>query len=504
MTALPDGGNDRSTSRLLLSPQLWLAVAVLCGCFIFTQAPLARALVTFACVTMAVNAILQQHDRQQLHASTDEEVKIALENTIVRARAAKRPSGALLVELDGFSDLSSRYGQPTLQQLQIVAFARLRSALRKSDSLLWVGPGRFAVVLSPTRRPDLESVLQLASMLQQTVMTPLTVGGEGFHLTAAVGCCLTQRLPQPSGNTAFNAASLALEEALSHGPAAIRCYTSALSTRAAERNELQNEIIQAMEKGEIRAFFQPQVSIRTGAITGFEALARWQHPTRGLIPPAQFIPVIEPAGLIGILGERILRDSLDMISEWQREGYSIGHVGVNFSTEELKNPQLVEQIGREIDQRGLSADRLAVEVLETVVASRSDEAIIANLTALARLGCCIDLDDFGTGHASITNIRRFSIERIKIDRSFVTGIDKDAEKRSMVAAILTMAERLGLETLAEGAETEGELHALTQLGCGHVQGFAIARAMPREETLKWISAYQTRRNPAEASIRRAV
>jgi EAL domain-containing protein (putative c-di-GMP-specific phosphodiesterase class I) len=148
----------------------------------------------------------------------------------------------------------------------------------------------------------------------------------------------------------------------------------------------------------------------------------------------------------------------------------------------------VERIAWELDRYGLTADRLVVEVLETVVATRSEDAVIRNLSGLARLGCCLDLDDFGTGHASISSIRRFSIERIKIDRSFVSRLDQDPEQGRMVGAILTMAERLGLDTLAEGVETEGERQMLTRLGCGHVQGFGIARPMPFDETVAWIRA----------------
>jgi EAL domain-containing protein (putative c-di-GMP-specific phosphodiesterase class I) len=154
----------------------------------------------------------------------------------------------------------------------------------------------------------------------------------------------------------------------------------------------------------------------------------------------------------------------------------------------------VDRIGWELDRHDLTPDRLVIEVLESVVANRAEDVVMRNLAGLARLGCCLDLDDFGTGHASITSIRRFSIERIKIDRSFVTRIDDDPEQQKMVGAILTMAERLGLDTLAEGVETEGERAMLARLGCGHIQGFGIARPMPLSETADWIRA-QSRARP---------
>ena len=166
----------------------------------------------------------------------------------------------------------------------------------------------------------------------------------------------------------------------------------------------------------------------------------------------------------------------------------------NFSTEELRDPRLSDRIQPQLKHHDLSPDRLVVEVLETVVANHADDIVLRNLSALAQLGCKLDLDDFGTGHASITSIRRYSVERIKIDRSFVTRIDNDTEQQKMVSAILTMADRLGLDTLAEGVETPEEQAMLAKLGCGHVQGFGIARPMPAEEVDAWISAYQGRSN----------
>ena len=161
-------------------------------------------------------------------------------------------------------------------------------------------------------------------------------------------------------------------------------------------------------------------------------------------------------------------EALEAIRHWDANGFDIPRIGVNFSSDELCDPRLVDRICWELDRYDLTPDRLVVEVVETVVASKTDDVVIRNLAGLARLGCCLDLDDFGTGNASITSIRRFAIERIKIDRSFVTHIDEDPEQQKMVAAILTMADRLGLDTLAEGVETPEEQRMLLQLGCGHV------------------------------------
>ncbi len=209
-----------------------------------------------------------------------------------------------------------------------------------------------------------------------------------------------------------------------------------------------------------------------------------------MIPPSEFLVAIEQAGLSSRLTEEILRKSFLALREWDSAGLHVPSVGVNFSSEELQNPKLVEHIRWELDRFDLSPDRLTVEVLETVVSESNDDMITRNIAALSELGCRIDLDDFGTGHASIASIRRFAINRLKIDRSFVTRLDQDREQQNMIAAILTMSERLGLETLAEGVETAGEHAMLAQLGCGHVQGFGIGRPMPMDDATNWIRQYR--------------
>ncbi|MEZ5768945.1 MAG: EAL domain-containing protein [Paracoccaceae bacterium] len=260
-------------------------------------------------------------------------------------------------------------------------------------------------------------------------------------------------------------------------------------------DDMTREVVRALENGEIRPWYQPQVSTDTGAVTGFEALARWHHPTRGMISPGAFLPAIARAGLFDRLGEVMLFQALTALRDWDRAGLDVPGVSVNFSTDELRNPRLFDKVRWELDRFEIDPARLTVEVLEDVVAQSDDDMTTRNIAALSRLGCSIDLDDFGTGHASIANIRRFDVNRIKIDRSFITHIDTDRDQQNMVAAILTMADRLGLDTLGEGVESHGEHALLAQLGCSHVQGYSIARPMPLEETAAWITAYRTRLAP---------
>jgi EAL domain-containing protein (putative c-di-GMP-specific phosphodiesterase class I) len=257
-------------------------------------------------------------------------------------------------------------------------------------------------------------------------------------------------------------------------------------------SRLTDQVAAALENGQIQAWFQPQLSTDTGKVAGFEALARWQHPLHGAIAPSEFLPAVTAAGSTDRLGQVILHQALAALQSWAAGGFEVPTVSVNLTEQDLRDPALPDRIKWELDRFDLAPERLCIEVLESVVLPLGDETIPRNISALAELGVGIDLDDFGTGTASIAAIRRFAVDRIKIDRSFVTRIDLDRGQQDMVAAILSMAERLGLATLAEGVETVGEHAMLAQLGCGAVQGFGISAPLPLNQTQDWIRRHEER------------
>lgn len=419
-----------------------------------------------------------------------ETVENALEQFAISSANNDTNTAAIVLELDDYSGLAARLGHKACNDIVHHTTEKLRSVLRETDVSYRIDGAIFAIAMAPVRRADLESLIQISARLQAVVSEPISIDATTVHISCSVGFCLGSRAPSKSGEALLEAAELALAEARQNGPNAIRSYSTEMQRRAKTHHDLIEDVGIALENGQILPWFQPQVSTDTGEVTGFEALARWNHPTRGMIPPSDFLPAIEEAGLFERLGEVILYQSLTSLIKWQANGFMVPNVGVNFSGAELKNPKLVDKIRWELDRFDLSPDRLAIEVLETVIASTGDDIITRNIAGLASLGCAIDLDDFGTGHASIANIRRFSVGRIKIDRSFIMQVDTDPEQQRMVAAILTMAEQLNLETLGEGVETVGEHAMLAQLGCGHIQGFGLARPMPFEDTLTWMQQHR--------------
>jgi diguanylate cyclase (GGDEF)-like protein len=403
-----------------------------------------------------------------------------------------RGSICLVMELDDLTVIADRLGHRAAENLVRQSIARIRGQLREHDLVAHLDGGRFAIALAPILRVDLETAIQLASLIQSALSEAVSIDATSVYTSSSMGFCLSSRSPQPSGEIMLDAALRALTEARNAGQGSIRGYSKDLDNTLRARHVMTEDVSMALEAGQFVAWFQPQISTDTGQVTGFEALARWIHPERGIVTPAAFLLAIEQGGLLERLGEVMLYQSLSAIRAWDKAGVDVRAVGVNFSGDELRNPNLVNKIRWELDRFDLRPDRLCVEILETVISTSDDDTVTRNIGELSRLGCRIDLDDFGTGHASIANIRRFAVDRIKIDRSFVTKVDEDPEQQRMLSAILTMAERLNLDTLAEGVETLGEHAMLSQLGCGHVQGYALARPMPFEETIPWIAAHSAK------------
>ncbi|MBB3992739.1 diguanylate cyclase (GGDEF)-like protein [Sulfitobacter undariae] len=401
-------------------------------------------------------------------------------------------SSVYVLEVESFSDLIDRYGSAAGDVVIQRVGERLSAMMPDGDVIGQIGDARFAICTKPTRALTLELCIQLAARLQSVAEEPISVEGTVIYVDVCIGFCQNSRTPEQKSNKWLEAASIALRSAQKRGGSCIRAYSEQMHEERKTRRELHDDVVVALDGGEIAPWFQPQTCTDTGRVTGFEALARWTHPTRGVISPADFLPAIEACNLLERLAEIMTYHSLRALKQWDAAGIFVPQVGVNFTGLDLKNPRLVERIKWDIDRFELTPDRLAIEVLETVVASSSDDIITQNINALAALGCRIDLDDFGTGNASIASIRRFSVSRIKIDRCFIMKADKDPEQQRMISAILTMAERLQVETLAEGVETVGEHVLLAQLGCDHVQGFSIARPMPFDQTIDWVIAHNAK------------
>lgn len=419
-----------------------------------------------------------------------------LDRTLGEIAAKGGATGCLVIQFDDVAHLADRLGRTRQCEVLAASIARLRGALRPGDMLFPMEDGTLAVALSATPRLDSEIMVRIAARLHLLVQQPMTLVDGPVQVTCSIGFCHTQQLRHPDGRTLLDAAQVAGEEATRHRPGAIRGYSDDLARARAERDALRAGFSQAVDRGEIQAWFQPQLSTDSGEVSGIEALVRWRHPQRGLLAPASFLPAIVGSELMELLGQTMLAQSLSALTELDRRGLRVPTVAVNFTAQELRDLQLPDRLQWTLDRFKLAPSRLTVEVLESVVAGDGDEVIASNISRIAAMGCGVDLDDFGTGNASITAIRRFALNRLKIDRSFIREVDQNRDQQKLVTAILSLAERLGLETLAEGVETPAEHALLAQLGCGHVQGYVVARPMPLGDLIHWLSAHRDRQREA--------
>ena len=488
-----------SARRLLLGPHVlaFLPATVLAAFWIGGETWLILVALAFPTLLGLMGAFRDPDDGSQRMVCDGatglpprEALEDALDDRLDMALTRGKHSACFMLAIDDFEALTDRVGRAATDEILMRTAERLRGAVRGGDLVCKTGDSSFGIALGPVVHLDLEIAIQLAARLQAAVEEPLSLGASVVYTSCSIGFCLGSRAPERTGRGLMRATGAALTEARHHAPSAIRSYSIEMRRQERALGVAAEELEQALSGGQIFPFFQPQISTDTGHVTGFEALARWCHPERGMIQPADFLPVLERAGQMDRLGEIMLTRSLAALSAWDKAGLNVPQVGVNFAVGELHDPKLIEKVRWQLDRFDLAPERLAVEVLETVVAASPEDVVSRNINGLAKLGCSIDLDDFGTGHASISSIRRFAVERLKIDRSFVMKVDRDIEQQKMVSAILTMAERLGLQTLAEGVETRGEHAMLSQLGCGHVQGFGIARPMPFEQTIDWVRAHE--------------
>ncbi len=410
------------------------------------------------------------------------------------AKETDEKAACIAISLDNFVDLLDQHGESAANNIALQFGDRVLAMIRGRDLFAQAGKNRFLVGLQPSPRLDLEACIDMSGRIQSAIEEPFSLNGANVYLSCSIGFCTLSNLPEAEAEADhwIEAATVALAEAQRNGPSTIRAYSSDTRRRSLIRANLHREFVAALENGGIRPWFQPQISTNTGEITGFEALARWDHPQKGIMGPQIFLPFAEQAELMERLGQVVRHHAFEAMRNWDQQGFNVPRIGINFSSDELRNPALVDRLKWELDQFDITPDRLAVEILETVFSRRPDDVITRNVTALAALGCCIDLDDFGTGHASIASIKRFAVSRIKIDRTFVAKADRDAGQQQLVGAILTLAERLKVETLAEGVETAGEHALLAQLGADHIQGFGIGKPMPFERTQAWMTSHQSK------------
>ncbi|MEH2254577.1 sensor domain-containing protein [Nostoc sp.] len=386
---------------------------------------------------------------------------------------SKRHSDYLLavmfIDLDRFKLINDSLGHLNGDQLLLTTASRLELCVRSIDTAARLGGDEFTILLEGIQ--DVSDAITVAERIQQELALPFDLDGQEVFITASIGIALSSIVDYENPEDLLRDADTAMYRAKVLGRAHYELFNSDMYANALGKLQLETDLRRAIERQEFRVYYQPIVSLTKGSILGFEALLRWQHPERGLLNPADFIPLAEETGLIFSIGNWALHEACRQMQAWRVCHHSnlLEKISVNLSLKQFSQPDLIEQIGQILHSTGLNGDTLVLEINESIIGENGDKATAA-LLQLREMGIELSIDDFGTGYSSLGRLYNFPIRMLKIDRSFVNSIGASSRNLEIIEIILTLADKLGVDVLAEGVETKEQLALLRKLNCEYGQG----------------------------------
>ena len=400
-----------------------------------------------------------------------------LDRAIARGRRHDAPFAVYFIDLDRFKTINDTLGHSAGDDLLKAMATRLRHAVRDNDLVARLGGDEFVVLLEgDAGAADLTTIAQV---LLTAIGEPMTIHDHRFLVTGSIGIALFPSDGEDAA-TLLKHADAAMYLAKEKGKNNVQFYTSELAEMAARHFEMESALQLALARKELLLHFQPKIDIASGRMVSVEALLRWAHPTRGLVPPLDFIPLAEERGLIVPIGRWVIQAACRQIRDWRAQGVHVPPVAVNLSARQFASETLVGDIRTAMIDNGVSPADLEVELTESVLMADPERANEV-LQQLHTMGVRISIDDFGTGYSSLSYLKRFPAQTVKIDRSFIRGLPSDADDLAITEAVIAMAHSLGLNVVAEGVETSEQLAALRMLGCDEAQGFLLGRPMPALE-----------------------
>ncbi len=396
---------------------------------------------------------------------------------LAQANRAHQKLAVFFLDLDRFKDINDSLGHTVGDTLLKAVAERVRRCVREGDTVARFGGDEFTLLIPKIE--NIEDAAKIALKINETLKIPFFVNERELFVTTSIGVSI---FPADGSDpeTLVRNADTAMYRAKEQGRDNYQLYAPAMNARALERLGLENALRKALSQNELVLHYQPQIDARTDAVVGVEALVRWQHPELGLLSPAHFISVAEASGLIVPIGEWILRTACRQLKSWQRKIDQEFTVAVNLSARQFQQPDLVETIRSAIHETGIDASSLEVEITESN-AMQNAENTMYTLRELKTLGVRISMDDFGTGYSSLNYLKRFPIDTLKLDQSFVKDVTTDPSDAAIVGAVIQMAHSLTLDVVAEGVEREEQLEFLRRHGCDKIQGYLISRPLPADQ-----------------------
>ncbi|UXA49143.1 bifunctional diguanylate cyclase/phosphodiesterase [Xanthomonas prunicola] len=402
---------------------------------------------------------------------------------IERAQREGQRFAVMLINLDGFKVINDGYGHQLGDRLLMVVAERLNAHRRAHGSLARLGADEFVLVADIA---DPEDGAALAAHLVQALAVPFLVSNHELRLSSSIGIALYPE-DADSGPQLLTHADAAMHHAKHASRNRYSFFERSMTATTRERLQLLQELPRALELGQFVLHYQPKYCAEDGRPIGAEALIRWQHPERGLVPPDSFIPLAERSGMIGLLGSWVLRQACRQMRDWREAGHGDWRVAVNLSAIQLASPSLLDEVATTLSEFTLAPGQLTLEITETM-AMRDADACLRTLGQLNTLGVRIAIDDFGTGYSNLLYLRKLPAHELKIDRSFVQAMDSSAEDIAIVAAVVALAHTMRLQVVAEGVETTAQRNTLERLGCDQLQGYLLGRPMDAERFIATVVA----------------
>ncbi|MFN7948970.1 MAG: EAL domain-containing protein [Blastocatellia bacterium] len=393
-------------------------------------------------------------------------------------RYKNRQFAVLFLDFDRFKIINDSLGHGAGDELLVAVSRRLESTMRPGDTIARLGGDEFTILLEEIR--DVSEAEEVAVRIQKVLEAPFNLSGNEIFTTVSIGIAWSG-LGYENPEDVLRDADTAMYRAKNAGTARREVFDKAMHSQAVSRLQLESDLRRAVEREEFIVYYQPIVELEDGRLQGFEALVRWQHPERGLVPPVQFIPIAEETGLIVQIGEQVMRRACQQMKEWQRL-HPAAHrlqVSVNLSSRQFAQPDLIGQVRRVLDDTALDPRSLKLELTESAVMENSEIAV-SLLRQIRSLGIELSIDDFGTGYSSLSYLHRFPLSTLKIDRSFVNEMRENDENAEIVRTIVTLARTLKMEVVAEGIETEEQLMQLRWLECRYGQGYYFSKPVDAE------------------------
>jgi diguanylate cyclase (GGDEF)-like protein/PAS domain S-box-containing protein len=439
----------------------------------------------FVSILNDVSERISYEQQLEFHANHDALTGLANRNllndritqALAQARADNLLAGVLLLDLDRFKLINDGFGHSPANELLKSVAQRLNQSVRDTDTVARLGGDEFVVVISRLQSADDLSLV--AGKILRALSQPFIMEGKEIFVTASIGAALYPR-DGDHGEILLRNADVAMYRVKEHGRNNYRFYTPEMTHMAIDRLDMEGNLRRALERDELLVYYQPLVDFQSGQIVGAEALVRWLHPRIGMIQPGEFIPLAEDTGLIIPLGQIVLRQVCKDIKAWEAQGLPPVKISLNLSAREFRQEDLSATICKVLEETAVEGHRITFELTESMV-MHDVENTLDTLRELKRLGATVSLDDFGTGYSSLSYLKRFPIDTLKIDRSFVRDIHQDGDDAAIAHAVIAMAHKLGIKVIAEGVECAAQLDLLREFDCDLLQGYYFSRPVPNDE-----------------------